>query len=343
MSVSSTDRKQDFTLDQVEDEFDFTFKALDETDIKCSVTTNGTTYSLTYTTDYTVSLEADSDGGIVTLVDPAVVSKGTLTVYRETTVKQESDYDDYNQFSADTLENDLDRGILIDQEHAEDLDRAITFDITSTLSGITLPEPEASTVIGWDSTATELQNYALASAGVITLQDAYDAGSTIVGNPTITGNPIITGNPAITGDPSVVGTMTLSHSTIALQVTDGDIRNVAWTDYSAVSTVTGWSSFTTKTIYYKKVGNLVFVSFTIAGTSNANNAQFTLPYTDNSSNGAGCGCIYAYDNSAEVYGAGVRIAAGTANVQGILSASTTGWTTSNTKVITGQLFYEADT
>jgi hypothetical protein len=37
----------------------------------------------------------------------------------------------------------------------------------------------------------------------------------------------------------------------ALQIT-GDLYQVSWTDYSATSTIVGWSSFTEKFIYYKK-------------------------------------------------------------------------------------------
>jgi len=59
----------------------------------------------------------------------------------------------------------------------------------------------------------------------------------------------------------------------------GDIRTSAWSPYHATSTVTGWSAFTTKKIYYKKVGKLVFVKYWIAGTSNQTYARFTLPYS----------------------------------------------------------------
>lgn len=49
-------------------------------------------------------------------------------------------------------------------------------------------------------------------------------------------------------------------------------------DYSDASTITGWSSFTTKIIRYKVIGKMVFVEFNIAGTSDDAAARFTLPY-----------------------------------------------------------------
>jgi len=51
----------------------------------------------------------------------------------------------------------------------------------------------------------------------------------------------------------------------------------AWIDYSAFSRIVGWSSFTTKKIYYKQVGNMLYVAFDLIGTSNSTEISFTLP------------------------------------------------------------------
>ena len=163
MAVSSTTRKQQFTLNQVTDEFDFTFRALPDvpTDIKSQVTTNGTTYSLVYTTDYTVSVESDGNGGTLTLVNAAAVSKGTITVYRETTNTQTSDYDDYNQFPSDTLEEDLDIRTFVSQEAAEDLVRAFKLSVSqdTTLVDTTMPPPAGTKTFGWNSAGDAIINY----------------------------------------------------------------------------------------------------------------------------------------------------------------------------------------
>ena len=43
--------------------------------------------------------------------------------------------------------------------------------------------------------------------------------------------------------------------------------------------MTGWSSFAggEKSIYYKKIGKLLFVRYSIEGTSDATTASFTIP------------------------------------------------------------------
>jgi len=163
MSVASTTRKQQFTLDQVTTEFDFTFRAIDAapTDIKCRVYNGGTTGTLTYTTDYTADVEEDGIGGTVTLIDAGAVSLGTLTVYRVTTNTQSSDYEDYNQFPADTLEGDLDRRTLLSQETAEDVVRSLKLDVTQDMTSIdaTIPVPAKGDIFGWDTAGTSLIRY----------------------------------------------------------------------------------------------------------------------------------------------------------------------------------------
>jgi len=163
MSVNSTTRKQSFTLDAINDAFDFTFPALvgAEGDIKVVSSTLGTDTMLVYATDYTVEINTDGDGGTVTLDDPSAVGYGTLTVYRETTNLQESDYEDYNQFPADTLERDLDRRTMIDQEQAEVIGRSVKVAITSDITALELPSAAPGKGILWNAAGDGLQNSAI--------------------------------------------------------------------------------------------------------------------------------------------------------------------------------------
>jgi hypothetical protein len=168
MSVDTTTRKASFVLNGVTSTFDFTFRAPQgtPTDIKCIATTGGVDTNLVYTTDYTVSVDTDGVGGTVTLAHPATTGTGTLTVYRETTDLQESDYEDYNQFPADTLEEDLDIRTMVSQDKAEDLSRSIKMPITSALTGssVELPTPTIGYLIGWNATATGFANVVNPSA-----------------------------------------------------------------------------------------------------------------------------------------------------------------------------------
>lgn len=189
MSVASTTRKQQFSLDGVTAAFTFTFRALTSnlSDIKCTVTTAGVDTNLTYTTDFTVAVNASGVGGTVTLVVPASWS-GTLTVYRDTTNLQSSDYDDYNQFPANTLETDLDIRTLVSQEQEEDLVRSLRFPITTNADG-ELPNPtsKAGYAVVVNDTEDGLDFVALSGqsapvdggtmAGVLNLGEGADGGT----------------------------------------------------------------------------------------------------------------------------------------------------------------------
>lgn len=111
---------------------------------------------------------------------------------------------------------------------------------------------------------------------------------------------------------------------------------VDWTDYSATSTIVGWSSFTTKTIRYKIIGKQMFISIQLSGTSNSASTSFTLPqqnkntYVDapNYSVNNGISVVSYFD-----------VAINSSTVTCLNGFSTT-WTASGTKQVFGQFFIE---
>jgi len=157
MSADTTTRKVAFSSTAVAD-YPFTFRALTSapSDIKVKVTASGTTSALTYTTDYTVAVNSNGVGGTVTLVTTYGTATHIITIYRETTNLQESDYNDYNQFPSNTLETDLDRRTMLAQEMAEDITRCAKLDVSSTITTLALPAP--STGKCWVWTGNTLRN-----------------------------------------------------------------------------------------------------------------------------------------------------------------------------------------
>jgi hypothetical protein len=182
MTVETTARKQSFAGGQAT--LTFTFKCLPDhpEDIKVVAVSSGTETVLTYGVDYTVDLASDGVGGTVTLT-PSFSTLYTHTVYRETANKQESDYEDFNQFPADTLEEDLDRRTLVEQEMQEDLDRSVKLPISSTASDLALPEPVAGKALKWNATADALVNTDVDIEDAIAEAAAYaSTASTQAGN-----------------------------------------------------------------------------------------------------------------------------------------------------------------
>lgn len=116
----------------------------------------------------------------------------------------------------------------------------------------------------------------------------------------------------------------------------GDLYTTAWTDYSSTSTVTGWSSFTYKYIYYKVIGKFVFVNFEIDGTSNSATTTFTLPHAEGHAS-----VVEFVFNGYSTSGWSMR--PGTMNSTTVNLYSTWyshSWPTSGNKVVRGQFCYE---
>lgn len=71
-------------------------------------------------------------------------------------------------------------------------------------------------------------------------------------------------------------------STATQTALNGKLTKNSWVDYSATSTIVGWSSFTTKLIYYYIVGDIATVMVHLDGTSNSATTSITLPFTQTS-------------------------------------------------------------
>lgn len=125
-----------------------------------------------------------------------------------------------------------------------------------------------------------------------------------------------------------------------------DIYTTQWTDYGGTSTIVGFALLPLPVvayIWYKKVGKLVFVKFSLDGTSNAIATTFTLPYASVNSTGSATQTATQFvDNAAASATAGAATVAINSNVCTLYTDFAAGaWTNANRKAINGQFFYEA--
>ena len=122
-----------------------------------------------------------------------------------------------------------------------------------------------------------------------------------------------------------------------------DIYNVGWTDYGATSVISGFAPAPTVNIWYKKVGNLVFLNFVIEGTSNAVSFAFTLPYTlVNDTNFTVRAACRTVDNGVvSVEGGYVEIGPNSATATVYFQWNGTLWTAAGAKQAGGQFWFEA--
>ena len=115
--------------------------------------------------------------------------------------------------------------------------------------------------------------------------------------------------------------------------------NTPWIDFSEQSTIVGWSSYTTKVIRYKQVGNTIFVHFAVQGTSNSTSTTFTLPYFPKSGISVVTNISGAVNNATNNI-AWTTLTSGSNVVTFLLGTGATAWTNTGIKGIQGQFFYE---
>jgi len=164
MTVSNTTRSKSFSCNGSTHEFDFPFKVFDEGDIRVFVRdSSGVETELTYTTNFEVSNAAGNyeSGGTVTTVTYAsgaratyaYPSGNTLIIMRDLDRTQSTDYVNNTKINMDTLEDDLDRAMMIIQEVDEKADRALVSPIEDGSPDMTLPlaADRASRYLAFDS------------------------------------------------------------------------------------------------------------------------------------------------------------------------------------------------
>lgn len=183
MTISSTETKVIYGGNGSTTTFAIPFMFLRNADIEVVlVDAEDAEYMQSEGTDYLLTGAGDQTGG--TCVMAGVPEPGqTLVIRREPAMVQEVDYVENDAFPAATHEAALDKLTMICQALAEKLDRAITFRVSSAVSGVNMPEPSAGALLGWSGTADSLGNVEAASLGALITPVPVDKGGTGADNP----------------------------------------------------------------------------------------------------------------------------------------------------------------
>ena len=165
MTISSSTRKTGlFAGNNVTTEFPFTFKVFAASDVKVVKTDDATGIetTLTLTTHYTVSLNADQDaspGGTVTLLS-ALATGYTLVITSNVVNTQSTALTNNGGFYPAVIEAALDRATIQIQQISEQVDRAVKVPISST----TDPEDLVESVVAAAASAAMSASAAASSA-----------------------------------------------------------------------------------------------------------------------------------------------------------------------------------
>lgn len=132
MAVDSTVRRVVFKGDGVGASFPFAFKVFEASDV--GVVIDGA--DITYGVDFSVTLNADQEnnpGGTVVLKN-ALPTGSVLAIVSSVPITQPIVLTPFDGFNPTTLNESADRGIIISQQIAEKLSRAVTTDATDTMT-----------------------------------------------------------------------------------------------------------------------------------------------------------------------------------------------------------------
>lgn len=170
MTVASSTSRVKYSCNGSTTSFAFTFGVGSSSEIQVIYTNaSGVDTTLTETTNYTVSAtnnDFESGGRVITV---ATYATGTyLTILRNIPLTQESDFTENQATLYETFENGLDKSIRIDQQQQEELNRIPKLAKSSTYAtgNYTFPDPLASSIIGWNSGATDLTTYLVNGSSV---------------------------------------------------------------------------------------------------------------------------------------------------------------------------------
>lgn len=164
--------------------FSFPINATSDVIVKTRVTATGVEATLIETTDYTISISGDT-GGTLTLVD-ALAATSTVHIYRDTPNTQSLDLEAGGSFSAENVEDALDKlartaadnadriarciqmpqtDAVLDMELDNSVDRAsnyLSFDASGNVTVVSATAPATATVSSFGETLIDDANAAAA-------------------------------------------------------------------------------------------------------------------------------------------------------------------------------------
>ena len=171
----------------------YPFRVFEDNDIQAIVTSSGgTETTLVLNTDYTVTGAGSVSGGTVVLTAGSKCPSGSkLTILRNIELTQDTDYVDGEAFSAESLENALDKQTLIIQQEKEKNDRALKIPRGSTVSA-SLPAVVPSGLFAWNALGSAVEFLLTAPAYVSTTVSASSYGTDISAAITAIGSANVT-------------------------------------------------------------------------------------------------------------------------------------------------------
>lgn len=149
----------------------FGFKVFSTADVSVVVADlNGAETTLALGADFSVSLNADQDsfpGGSITLLAGNLATGFRLVVVGNLAYSQTAQLPNGGSYNATVVERALDRTVVLIQQVLEQSQRGLILAATAGEGvSVSLPSPQALSVVGWDVTGLALRNFTPGDLGV---------------------------------------------------------------------------------------------------------------------------------------------------------------------------------
>lgn len=178
MTVSSTITRTSYAGNGSTKDFAIPFMFMKNGDLEVVLrNTEDKEKLLSFSTDYTLAGAGEQYGGTCSMVVAPALGN-TLVIRRNPAIVQEVDYLENDAFPAQSHESALDLLTMICQSLSERLDRTISLKVSSSVTGIEIPDPDPGLALVWNEAGDNLTNKELVGAGLIGLPLDVSKGGT---------------------------------------------------------------------------------------------------------------------------------------------------------------------